>query len=75
MVRDIIKRLTGMTDKEIFEADIPTTSSVRDIFYPKGITPRQSVRVWAHKLVGPEDLNEKREQLRKNTPAALQLPK
>ena len=71
----VAKLMTGLSDSEFLDRTLLPTGSRMDVFYPKGAVPRQSARVFGGKLVGPEDLNDKRRQLRENIPPALRIEK
>lgn len=63
----IARRLTGMTEKELREYNFPSVKSIRDVF---GAT-HKDVRIFAGLIIGPEDLDKKRKELRNNIPKAL----
>lgn len=67
---EIARRLTGLSGRELFEADFATTLSGKNITCPDGARVRQSVRVALGIMTGPEDLNEDRKKLAK-LPRAL----
>ena len=67
----IAKLLTGMTDREFFEATPPTVGSAEAFFVPRGVSPRQSVRIAAGMIEGIEDRNPRRAELRSKVPSAL----
>lgn len=71
----IAQRITGLSAKELFDADFRSTNTVKDVCYPLGVEVRQSVRVYAGMIIGPGDLNEERKKLIKNTPPSLRPSK
>lgn len=71
----IARRITGLSEKELFETDFRSTNTVADVSYPYGVEVRQSVRVYAGMITGPGDLNEERKKLRNYIPLALRPSK
>lgn len=71
----IAQRITGLSEKELFEVDFRSTNSASDAWYPDGVEARQSVRVYSGMIIGPEDLNEERKKLKKSYPPALRPTK
>jgi len=71
----IAQRITGYSERDFFMAESRPTSSAHDFFIPGGITVRQSIRAYSGNIVGPEDLNPERENLRKNIPDSLKVRK
>ena len=67
----IAQRLTGYSPKEFFEAELRPTSSAHDFCVPDGIRVRQSIRAYSGNIIGPEDMNPEREDLKKNIPDSL----
>ena len=62
MNSELVKRLTGMSDKELREYTWPAVTSETKIFSPPG-------------FLTPEDVEARREELRNRpTPEALQPP-
>ncbi|SJZ36051.1 hypothetical protein SAMN02745119_00238 [Trichlorobacter thiogenes] len=68
---NIAKRLTGLSEKELFGTNFRSAYNSDDACCPHGILVRQSTRCYADYLVGTGDLNAKREKLRQHTPKAL----
>jgi len=67
------QRITGLSSSELVLAEVPAARSASDVSYPRGVVVRQNVRAFAKKIVGPEDLNDKRRALLHNVPPALRL--
>lgn len=65
---EIARRLTGMTEKELWEYNFPSINSIEEV---SGTEHCRDPRIYAGLIIGPGDLNEERERLRNNIPKAL----
>jgi hypothetical protein len=68
---NIAQRLTGMDEKAFFSVDLPNIRSAKNVSYPHGVLARQNVRAFVGLIVGPKDLNQKRQELQNSIPPAL----
>jgi hypothetical protein len=68
---NLAERLTGMDERAIWSTDLPNVRTSKGVIYPKNVSVRQNIRAYVGLIVGPEDLNNKRQELLKNIPPAL----
>jgi hypothetical protein len=62
----IAQLITGLTSEELINQEVPSIWSASQVFYPKGVQVRQSVRASAKLIMGPADLDARRQRLLKS---------
>lgn len=62
--KGICDLLFGMTDEEVREYDPPRVTSGRGVFYSNNISERQSVRFAKRLIVGTEEIDEEKRNLK-----------
>ena len=68
---NIARRLTGLTKSQLHEHNVPSVSSINNVFKSRSTSLRQNVRLSGGLIVGSSDLDTKRKRLRKSKPKSL----